>query len=52
MNNIGMTMLKDGMASEAKDFFERSYELKKTHATATRNPCSIRFTISSVSPVP
>jgi hypothetical protein len=36
MNNIGMTLLKDGVADQAKGFFERSYEIKKTHATATR----------------
>jgi hypothetical protein len=35
-NNIGMTLLKDGLADQAKGFFQRSYEIKKTHATATR----------------
>ncbi|HEY3272588.1 MAG TPA: tetratricopeptide repeat protein [Methanocella sp.] len=36
INNIGMTLLKDGIADQARGFFERSYEIKKTHATATR----------------
>lgn len=29
LNNIGVTLVKDGMASEAKSYFERSFELKK-----------------------
>lgn len=31
LNNIGITFVKDGMADKARDFFERSYELKKEH---------------------
>ncbi len=31
MNNIGITLVKDGMPEDAKDFFERSYELKKEY---------------------
>ncbi|OPY29546.1 MAG: hypothetical protein A4E28_00799 [Methanocella sp. PtaU1.Bin125] len=36
LNNIGLTLLKDGQANEAKGFFVRSYETKKSHANASR----------------
>jgi tetratricopeptide (TPR) repeat protein len=36
LNNIGLTLLKDGQANYDKDFFVRSYETKKSHANATR----------------
>lgn len=31
LNNIGITLVKEGMASDAKDYFKRSYELKKEY---------------------
>ena len=36
MNNIGMTLLKDGAADQAKGYFVKTYEIKKMHSTATR----------------
>lgn len=36
LNNIGIILLRDGAASEARSYLQRSYEIKKTHATATR----------------
>jgi tetratricopeptide (TPR) repeat protein len=34
-NNVGLTLLKEGMADVARGYFERSYDLKKRHNTAT-----------------
>lgn len=31
LNNIGITLVKDAMPEEAKEYFERSYALKKEH---------------------
>lgn len=31
LNNIGITLVKDEMPKKAKEYFERSYELKKQH---------------------
>jgi hypothetical protein len=36
LNNIGIILLRDGVASDARGYLQRSYEIKKTHATATR----------------
>ncbi len=36
LNNIGLTLLKDGQADAARGYFIRSYETKKSHANATR----------------
>lgn len=31
LNNVGITLVKDEMPKKAKEYFERSYELKKQH---------------------
>ena len=52
-NNIGLTLLKDGQAKDAKDFFVRSYETKKSHANATRESMfNTLYNLMSISRLP
>jgi len=36
LNNIGITLLRDGVDRQAHDFLERSYTMKKNNAVATK----------------
>lgn len=36
LNNLGITMLRDGLGEEARDYLERSYALKKEKNSATK----------------
>ncbi len=48
LNNIGITLVKEGRAGEAKDFFERSYELKKGFANAKESQFNTLYNILGV----
>ncbi|HEY3421727.1 MAG TPA: tetratricopeptide repeat protein [Methanocellaceae archaeon] len=48
LNNIGITLVKEGRAGEAKDYFERSYELKKDFENAKESRFNTLYNILGV----
>ena len=48
LNNIGITLVKEGRADKAKDFFERSYELKKGFENAKESQFNTLYNILGV----
>ncbi len=48
LNNIGITLVKEGKADEAKGYFERSYELKKGFENAKESQFNTLYNILGV----
>jgi len=48
LNNIGITLIKEGKADEAKEYFERSYELKKDFENAKESQFNTLYNILGV----
>jgi tetratricopeptide (TPR) repeat protein len=48
LNNIGVALVKDGRAGEAKQYFERSYEIKKGFENAKESQFNTLYNIIGV----